>query len=87
MDDLDSLRLALAAERHNHQKDNEYFIAELGALREALAVQLEAEVRPLIGERPPKGYNCCGCSTYDLILDHAVSIIRSPHKEKESSAE
>lgn len=22
------------------------------------------------------GYNCCGCSTYDAILDHAIRIVR-----------
>lgn len=36
MDDLDSLRLALEAERHNHRKDNEYLIAERDRYRNAV---------------------------------------------------
>lgn len=45
--------------------------------RAALAEQIETEVRPLIAT--PKfrgGYDCCGCSTYDAILDHALRIVR-----------
>ena len=41
-------------------------------LREALAAQLEAEIRPLLSGE----YDCCGCSTYDAILDHAIRIVR-----------
>jgi hypothetical protein len=35
-DDIDSLRLELEAERHNHRKDNEHFMAEIEWLRAAL---------------------------------------------------
>jgi predicted nucleic acid-binding Zn-ribbon protein len=33
MSDIDSLRLELEAERHNHRKDNEHFMAEIERLR------------------------------------------------------
>lgn len=46
-------------------------------LRQRLADQLEAEIRPLIDTDKVKGgYDCCGCSTYDDILDHAIRIVR-----------
>lgn len=22
------------------------------------------------------GYDCCGCSTYDMILNHAIAIVK-----------
>jgi hypothetical protein len=45
--------------------------------RQALADKLEREIRPLIHEVTFKGgYDCCGCSTYDKILDHAIAIVR-----------
>jgi hypothetical protein len=44
--------------------------------RQALAAELEKTIRPLIDLRPDQdGYNCCGCSTYDAILDHAIRIV------------
>jgi hypothetical protein len=33
MNDTDSLRLELEAERHNHRKDNEHFMSEIVRLR------------------------------------------------------
>lgn len=51
-------------------------------LREALAWQMEEEIRPLLGVNAYKGgYDCCGCSTYDLILDHAIRIVRGENAE------
>lgn len=50
-------------------------------LREHLADRIEREIRPLLYRNynpfdvNPSGYDCCGCETYDLILDHAVSIV------------
>jgi hypothetical protein len=47
MDVLDSVKMALEAERHTHKKDNEYLTAEIASLRAALepfakhAVQVE----------------------------------------------
>lgn len=35
MDTVDSIRLELEAERHNHRKDNEHFMAEIERLRAA----------------------------------------------------
>jgi hypothetical protein len=52
--------------------------------REALAAQVEAEIRPLLDSGVSEydgGYNCCGCSTYDLILDHALALIRGQRYE------
>lgn len=40
-----------------------------------LADRMESEVRPLISKsKHDGGYNCCGCSTYDAILDHCIRI-------------
>ena len=45
--------------------------------REELAQRLEAEIRPLVGlSKLHGGYDCCGCSTYDAILDHAIAIVK-----------
>lgn len=46
--------------------------------RAALAAKLEAEIRPLIETgKYDGGYDCCGCSTYAAILDHAIQIVRA----------
>lgn len=43
---------------------------------EALIARIEAEVRPLTEVSVFNGgYDCCGCSTYDDILDHVLRII------------
>jgi hypothetical protein len=44
--------------------------------RRELAARLEQEIRPLI-ELPKTrgGYDCCGCRTYDDILDHAIRVV------------
>ena len=45
--------------------------------RALLVARMEAEIRPLLDVYPLRGgYDCCGCSTYDEILDHVVVIIR-----------
>lgn len=44
------------------------------AEREALAERIDREIRPLISM--DGAYDCCGCSTYDMILDHALAIVR-----------
>lgn len=45
-------------------------------LRDAIADQLESELRPLVHtDEFHGGYDCCGCSTYDAILDHAIRIV------------
>lgn len=43
-----------------------------------LAQRLEDEIRPLIAKDRlhEGGYNCCGCETYDEILDHAIRMVR-----------
>lgn len=42
-----------------------------------ITARLEAEVRPLLEQDTwDGGYNCCGCSTYSAILDHALRIVR-----------
>ncbi len=47
--------------------------------RQELVELLESEVRPLLAQSKyddPPGYDCCGCPTYDEILDHAIRIVR-----------
>lgn len=45
-------------------------------LRRDLADQLEREIGPLVAtSKFEGGYDCCGCSTYDDILDHAIRIV------------
>lgn len=45
--------------------------------RQALAGELERQIRPLIykDRSGQGGYDCCGCSTYEMILDHAIAIV------------
>ena len=44
--------------------------------RRSLAQRMEDQVRPLLDrDRLHGGYNCCGCSTYDDILDHCLAIV------------
>lgn len=46
------------------------------ATRQAIAAELEAKIRPLIGiDKHHGGYDCCGCSTYDAILDAAIAVV------------
>jgi len=46
------------------------------AEREQLAETMESEIRPLLNTKNyDGGYDCCGCSTYDAILDHAKEIV------------
>ena len=55
---------------------SDFHAHEIDGVRAALAARLEIEIRPLIGMRPSEGgYNCCGCTTYAAILDHAISIV------------
>lgn len=45
--------------------------------RDGLAKSIEDQIRPLLDRgKYDDGYDCCGCSTYDFILDHAVAIVR-----------
>jgi hypothetical protein len=45
--------------------------------QEEIVARMEAEIRPLLDPSPWEGgYNCCGCSTYADILDHAIAIVR-----------
>lgn len=44
-----------------------------------LAWRLEQDIRPLISKGTNEGgFNCCGCSTYDAILDRAIEIVLGP---------
>ncbi len=46
------------------------------AEKQALAQRMEDEIRPLLDkDKYDGGYDCCGCSTYDDILDHAKRIV------------
>jgi hypothetical protein len=48
-----------------------------GEERQALVDKLEQEIRPLLRKQQSEGgYNCCGCSTYEDILDHAIAIVQ-----------
>ena len=51
--------------------------------REKLAQQIEDELSELVGIDTYKkdangqyGYNCCGCSSYWQIVEHAARIVR-----------
>lgn len=52
--------------------------AQYRSLLVTLAERLETEIRPLLDKdkHHEGGYNCCGCSTYDAILDHAIRIVQ-----------
>lgn len=44
---------------------------------EQLVSKLEEQLRPRVDiDKFRGGYDCCGCSTYDLIVDDAVRVIR-----------
>lgn len=59
------------------EANKETMRASVGALMEHLSNRLEAEIRPLLEkDKYDGGYNCCGCSTYDEILDHAIRIVK-----------
>lgn len=46
-------------------------------LLDHLAQRLEDEIRPLINtDALSGGYDCCGCTSYDEILDHAIRIVK-----------
>lgn len=48
------------------------------ATRDRIAQEIEREVRPLLDvSRFDGGYNCCGCTTYDQIVDHCLRIVRN----------
>ena len=56
--------------------------------RQALAAELERQIRPLIRKSKfDGGYDCCGCSTYDYILDHALAIVRGEAYENPNASE
>jgi len=47
------------------------------AALDALLHRIETEVRPLLDlGKYEGGYDCCGCTTYDRIVDDVVRIIR-----------
>lgn len=50
-----------------------------------LAKILEAEIRPLVSSGGK--YDCCGCSTYEQILDHAIRIVNEHLPEMLDDAE
>lgn len=47
-------------------------------LVDRLCSRIADEIEPKL-DRPPGegGYDCCGCSTYDRIVDDVVALIRS----------
>lgn len=48
-----------------------------GVNPDVLVTRMENEVRPLIPvSKNEGGYDCCGCSTYDAVLDHAIRIVQ-----------
>jgi len=55
-----------------------WYAAGRSDLREELVEQMEEEIRPLLDKDRlhEGGYDCCGCSTYTEILDHAIRIVR-----------
>jgi hypothetical protein len=46
------------------------------SVSDRIAARFEAELEPLLSElRSRGGYNCCGCSTYEEIYEHALRIV------------
>lgn len=44
--------------------------------RQQIADDVRAAVEPLIElDKDHGGYDCCGCSTYEAILDHCIAVI------------
>lgn len=84
----DEMRAELVAAAIDRLREDSYevgamdepYLANLvvGAVQAVLADKLEQEIRPLIRKDRSHegGYDCCGCDTYDLILDHAIAIVR-----------
>lgn len=53
--------------------------------REAIAARIRAEVEPLLDvEKYDNGYDCCGCSTYWMIVEHCVAIALGKERPEES---
>lgn len=51
--------------------------AYVAAERERLAQEIESQLRPRLDiDDAIGGYNCCGCSTYDQIIDDAIGVVR-----------
>jgi hypothetical protein len=45
-------------------------------IRRQIAGRIRAEVEPLLElDKWDGGYNCCGCGTYDMILEHCIAIV------------
>lgn len=54
---------------------------------ERVIERMELEIRPLLDEdKYHGGYDCCGCSTYDDILDHAIRVVREASIAEAGSA-
>jgi hypothetical protein len=52
-------------------------------LRDFIAAEIEVKLRPLVDLRDTRGgYNCCGCSTYNYIVDDAIAVVRGTYKQK-----
>lgn len=47
-------------------------------VRKAIEARIQAEVVPLLAKpRNDGGYDCCGCSTYQAIVDDVLAIVRN----------
>lgn len=46
-------------------------------VRAEIEARIQAEVVPLLDKtRQQGGYDCCGCSTYQAIVDDVLAIVR-----------
>ncbi len=46
-------------------------------LSDRILARIEDEVRPLLSKFDDEGgYDCCGCSSYEAILNHAIRLIQ-----------
>lgn len=44
--------------------------------REALAQEIDAKIRPLLGVGGVDGYDCCGCASPEIVLRDALALLR-----------
>ncbi len=49
--------------------------SEARRIRREISIEIETKLRPLIDKgKYDGGYDCCGCSTYDSIVDDAKRV-------------
>jgi hypothetical protein len=53
-------------------------------LRQQLAAEIREKLEPRLEQDPHHGgYNCCGCATYEEIVNDAVAVVLGSYKAEE----